>query len=378
VVDPRVGSGHGGPVDRASEPTAADAIRRAKRSVPLGTRPGVSWSVVLEATLHEAVPPGAVAARLEAVVAEQPRLGIAPLVEEIAPEHLATVRERFANDDYADGGPVLRAATVGARRPTLLLAGHHGAIDGLGLLTAIGLALGGQVQSSARGLAPGAAPPSPMRAAARLMRGILAPPARVVGSGSPRPGDELASIRVHDLGRGSAPLVAAAARAVRAWNESHGAGTNRLVVNVGASRRDRDLDRLTDQSTWLRVEPGCGNDRRVAVALAAARPQRPRSGFAPQSPIATKLLLFASRRLGSTLLVSSFGTVEAPANVAALDFFPVSHAGSRVAIGAASVAGRATVTLRSPAGALGARGAQRLLGLVAAQLAVPSSSDPES
>src|SRR3954447_5901542 len=81
-----------------------------------------------------------------------PRLGPPAPVESVTDADLPRVRRAFADAPYLEGGPAVRAALSGGDRPTLLLAAHHGALAGLGLVALLGTALRAPVSSSVRGV----------------------------------------------------------------------------------------------------------------------------------------------------------------------------------------------------------------------------------
>ena len=75
-----------------------------------------------------------------------------------------------------------------------------------------------------------------------------------------------------------------------------------------------------------------------------------------------------SRRLGSTLLVSHLGEVTAE-GVTGLAFHPVTAGGSGVSLGAVTLHGSTTVTLRARAAQWDRAGLERLLAEIVAELA---------
>jgi len=67
----------------------------------------------------------------------------------------------------------------------------------------------------------------------------------------------------------------------------------------------------------------------------------PNLGFL--APVAKVL----SARMGSTLLVSNLGLLRGPPGLGSVEFYPVAHGRSGVALGAASVGDRTVLTLRA-------------------------------
>ena len=74
------------------------------------------------------------------------------------------------------------------------------------------------------------------------------------------------------------------------------------------------------------------------------------------------------RALGSTVLVSNLGRIDGARDLRALLFHPVAYGRSGVAIGAATVAGRTTVTFRGRAGEFVPQDGRALLERIAAEL----------
>jgi len=92
------------------------------------------------------------------------------------------------------------------------------------------------------------------------------------------------------------------------------------------------------------------------------------SGGRILSGAARAALRLAAPRLGSTLLVSHLGALDAPSSVENASFYPVSGGGSGLALGAATLHGSTTITLRGRAGQHDGEGLQELLALVVGAL----------
>ncbi len=357
---------------RGTDP--AGAVSAAKRATALAGHPDVSWSIVLGARVDGPPPLQTdVSDRLAAALTGRPLLGPVPAVRSVGPDGVAALRKSFANDPYQDGGPALRVALAGPPSE-VVVAAHHGALDGLGLLALLGVVLGSSVSSSARGLGPtGPTRSFALTAARRVAEALLRPPGRIAPARAPAstapPGDVLVALDVPAAVGGTAALVAAAVRAVSAWNGRTGEPAGRMIVAIGASRRPGSDLTMEERSAYLRigpVPPTAGEAAvrslvRSAVPEPAAPPVR---GLGPLVPAVRAL----SRRLGSTLLVSNLGTVTAP-GLASVAFHPVAHGRSGVALGAATVGGATTLTLRARAEAFDEDGAMGLLAGVAAELA---------
>lgn len=346
-----------------------DAVAAARESVALAGHPDVSWSVVIEAGLAAAPATADVQARLDAVLPGHPHLGPSPRVRSVDDAALAGERQRIADEPYAAGGPATRVTIVAGASSRLLVAAHEGALDGLGLLGLAGLALGLPLASSARGV--GADPPRGSFAASALRavtEAAVRPPTRVAAAGG-RPGARGDELGARDAGslRGTAHIVAAAARAVVAWNAGHGAQAGRIVTVIGASHRAGDAITLDHAAAWMRVRPGRGDDAIVAARIAAEQP-RPVGPPARLPGPAIGAIRLLSKRLGSTFLVSNLGLIAAPPAVTSLAFFPVAHGRSGVAFGAATVGNASTITIRARARRFDAAAAAEILDRVAGEL----------
>lgn len=306
----------------------------------------VSWSIVLHAELTVAADPTEVAQRLAAVADEHPHLGPAPTVVPTTQAELPELRDAFAAQPYAPGDALVRVA-VGTNASFVLLAAHHSALDGLGLLVLLGGALDISVASSVTGLGPErAGRPFVVAAASRVAEALFRPAGRVAPSVTNGPaGEILAAASVPSMRLGTADLVSAVARATAAWNTARGAAPGPIMAAVGASRRGGAAARLADDSAYLRIPVAPpGEPAQVATAMAAAAPE-------PAVPTSAGLLARAvpaalSARLGSTFLASNLGRVEA-GEVHTLAFYPVTGGRSGVAFGAVTVAGTTTVTVRA-------------------------------
>jgi hypothetical protein len=355
-------------------PQAGEAVRLAGQRMALMAGPRASWSIVLEARLAGGIDPDAVRSRLDQAAVDDSRLGPPPAVAHLDLSALEDRRLAFANERYPEGASVLRCAVAPGPPATLLLAAHHGAIDGLGLIGLLGVATAGRAVSSARGV--GAAPPRgsiTAWAAVRAVRSLASPPPRVAPAhrGAADGDHVLARAAAPGLSGGTARLTSAALRAIASWNRQRGEPAFPAVVAVGASHRGGDAITLDNQAAWLRVTLDSGDDGSTAARLAAAEPQ-------PVAPpwrgprLAGAAMALVAGRMGSTLLVSNLGAVSGIDGLESLAFWPVAYGRSGVAIGAASVDGQTTVTVRAPARGFTAGDARQLVEGVAAQLNTPA------
>jgi hypothetical protein len=339
--------------------------------------PRVSWSILLEAELEGGADAEQVESRLAAATAGAPHLGAAPVVRAVERVELPGLRAAFADEPYRDGHPVVRAAVALSEPGAVLLAAHHGALDGLGLLGLMGVALGAPLASSARGV--GAGPPrgavGPW-AAVRAARAALRPPTQVAPARRDRrrAGATLVATAVPALRGGTPALTAAAMRAIAAWNVSRGERSEGAVVAVGASHRSGADLTLDNRAAWLRVDLESGQNLHVRAVFEAASPQPVPAPW--RGPRAASILTGAmAARMGSTLLVSNLAAITGPPGLVALSFWPISHGRSAVALGAATVAARTTLTLRAPARRFAEEDLSRLLESVAAELRDDEETD---
>ncbi|MEU0537972.1 hypothetical protein [Amycolatopsis tolypomycina] len=332
------------------------ASDHAHRVVGLYGDPTVSWSILLEAELGAAAPePEKLRARLADAGRQYPHLGVVPDIERST--DLTEVRDRFASAPYERGAPLVRVATG---ETTLLVAAHHGALDGLGLLSLLGILLDVPVSSAARGIGERAGgKPFAVSALQRLAEALFAPPGRITPErGREAAGDVFVAGHEPGLRLGAAGFVAAAARATERWNRAHGARTARVVAALGASRRSGAAPEPVHDSAFFRLRLGRGAD--VAAVLAA---QPPEPDFPARSSRVARLgtRLLASR-LGSTFLVSNLGLVSTGDTVRSLAFYPAASGRSGVAFGVATTGGQTTVTVRARRKDFDAAAAARLLG----------------
>ncbi|RSM43608.1 hypothetical protein DMA12_18635 [Amycolatopsis balhimycina DSM 5908] len=333
------------------------ASDHAHRVVGLYGDPTVSWSILLEADLAAAAPePEKLRTRLAAAIQQYPHLGVLPEIEVTA--DLPAVRDRFASVPYERAEPLVRVA-VCTGEPTLLVAAHHGALDGLGLLSLLGILLDVPVSSGARGIGerPGGRSFA-LSALQRLAEALFAPPGRITPDrAAAAAGDVFAAHHEPRLRWGAAGFVAAAVRATERWNRAHGKRTARVVAAVGASRRSGAAPEPVHDSAFFRLR--LGPDADVAAVLAG---QPPEPDFPARSSrlarLGTRLL---ASRLGSTFLVSNLGVVSTGDTVRSLAFYPAASGRSGVAFGAATTGGTTTVTVRARRKDFDAPAATRLL-----------------
>jgi hypothetical protein len=259
---------------------------------------------------------------------------------------------------YERAEPLVRVA-VCTGEPTLLVAAHHGALDGLGLLSLLGILLDVPVSSAARGIGerPGGRSFA-VSALQRLAEALFAPPGRITPDRErSASGDVFAARHLPRLRLGAAGFVAAAVRATEGWNRAHGARTARVVAAVGASRRSGAAPEPVHDSAFFRLRLGRGADAAAVLAAQAPEPDFP-ARSSRLARLGTRLL---ASRLGSTFLVSNLGVVSTGDTVRSLAFYPAASGRSGVAFGAVTTGGTTTVTVRARRKDFDAPAAARLL-----------------
>lgn len=344
------------------------AVAQARRVVGLYGDPSVTWSVVLALRLREALSPDRIAAAARALVGTHPHLGRAPVVDTWGPDESATIAE-YANRPYADAGPLLRIAVTGDGRG-LLVAAHHGVVDGLGLLGVAAALTGMALASNARGIQREAEPTAFVRGSLRRLReAAFAPPVRVVGDRyDPAQGGDWLEARDVVVGRpGSAALVRAAVELVRRANAATGPA-RRLVVSMGLSRRPGSPVPAPDRDTaYMRLRADGIASTEDARAVVARTPPEPAFPVRDAGGLAPRVARLLSHRLGATVLVSNLGLVDHP-GVESLRFWPVPTGPSGVCLGLASTPTTTTLTLRARRGWFSAAAAATLADLAADSL----------
>ena len=322
--------------------------------------PRIAWIVLLDVATAQPPLRGHVAAELESLAREAgwPRPSEAAVVDGDRRPLLATL---------ASGGGA-DAVRVGLHSGGLVVAARHDLLDGLAMLGVAGRLLGAPVRSSARGVGD-----RPVAASALVRRAwevAVHPPARVADSRtSGRAGDVFAETVVTGSPR-TADLVHAASQAIVRWNGRRGGPTQRISVAVGVSTVSAADHDLADRSAFLRlsgVERLTADEIGERLAHAPLQPGAGRgagAGGALLGVASRAALRLAAPRLGSTVLVSHLGALEAPSSVERASFHPVSGGGSGLALGAATLHGSTTLTLRGRAGQHDDEGLHQVLTLV--------------
>jgi hypothetical protein len=339
------------------------AVRQARRVVGLYGDPDVTWSIVLRLDLAAPVSREAVARRVQSVFEAHPLLGRLPAVESLE----ASTLDRFANTPFEDRGPLVRLALDDAGR-RVLVAAHHGAVDGLGLVGLAGRVLGLDLGTNARGVRRTGEEPGFLTGSLRRMGEIaFRPPERFRAPVRDAHGDHLLDSELPLLRRGTGALAWAGLRTLRAWNPRP-VRLSQPVIALGVSRRsglpspdpDRDTAYTRLRVRSVRSQP----DLADLLARTDPEPDFPVTDARGMGAVLTRLL---GSRLGATMLVSNLGLV-AGSDVTSASFWPVASGPHGVSLGLVSASGATTVTVRARRGWFGEDDAARLLELTRGHL----------
>jgi len=357
------------------------AVLHARRVLGLYGDPDVSWSIVLACTFAVPRERDAVAAAIAVLSSAHPHLGRPAELRSYSSEQEEEVLTAFADTVYGDHDPLLRVALSEDGR-TLLVAGHHGAVDGLGLLGACSALAGSDLTSSAAGIERGAEPRGFVRASiGRLAEALVRPPVRLAARReSPEAtGDWLASREVQAGRTGSGALLMGAVASVRRWNTE--ARRRRrtaapVVVAMGLSRRPGTPTPSPDRDTaYVRLVADEVTSAAAATELVRRTVPEPAFPVTDGGGLAPRLVRLLSGRLGSTLLVSNLGLVRGE-HLLSVRFWPVPAGPAGTAIGLASTARTTNVTVRLRRGWFSRADAATFVELVAGEL-VRASRGPD-
>jgi hypothetical protein len=326
--------------------------------------PNVAWNILLSARLTS--PPSAadLDARLRRLYADQNWPQDPP---SIASGSIADLLPAFAG--ARDGRPV----RIGLSGAELLIGAHHQQVDGLGMLGVLAAISAERAVSNARGLSDRKPAGSAARALLRRLGEVaFQPPARVARTQLSDSADlDVAAVRTIAGRVRTADLVHAAVRGVATFNRARGTTARRIAIAVGASRRGGEQPDVTDSSALLRLRNLNGASADMIQALLREAPVQHTPAPGRALPAGAPLMRLALRalapRLGSTLLVSHLGDVTV-GGVESLAFYPVTGGGSGVSLGAVSLAGTTTLTLRGRGRQHRTDGLEELLEAITAAL----------
>ena len=319
---------------------------------------GLAWNILLTA---DVVPPPTrlLRERLEALAHRQGwPLGMAGAVVE--GDRSEVLRRLAARDDHR------LPVAVGRTPEGVVVGAHHAYVDGLGLLIVLGALCATPVTSRAVGVDEGRAS---ARGACSLVRRLgevaVRAPAGVAGDGDGADRGDVFARTILDGSVRTAALVHAGAGAVAAANRGRGHRSDRVAVAVGVSRAGGTRTEVSDDSGFLRLtDVERLGPAEVEAAIGRAPLQFGGSAQGGVTRAASGLIRTGARllapRLGSTLLVSHLGTIDA-GGLDAVAFHPLAGGGSGVSLGAATLRGRTVLTLRARGAAHTTGDLERLL-----------------
>lgn len=249
------------------------AVRQARNVVGLYGDPTVTWSIALGVELQEPLTCAAVAERAAHLWPLWSHLGPLPQVERARPDDWTACRARLLDTPYGDCDPLVRIA-LSSDGHQLLVAVHHGAVDGLGMVGLVGALTGVELTSSARGIAAASEPRGFWRRSLeRVAEAVFRPPARLGPTRrvSQHHGDWVEVLVLPQLSGGTTRLVAAVTRAGTAWR---GRTRRRTVISLALSTRPGAPRPSPDRATaYGRIVVPDGRDDEVAARLRALVPE---------------------------------------------------------------------------------------------------------
>ncbi|WP_141013751.1 hypothetical protein [Nocardioides sambongensis] len=347
------------------------SVDRVRRVVGLYGDPSVSWSIALEVEIADPPDEATLIRRAAEIVAAHPHLGIAPTVDE---HRGAATLQDFGDRLYGDRDPLVRIA-VGADR--LLVAAHHGAIDGLGLIGLIGLLTDRPLGCSATGVSRTGAEPGFLRGnLQRVGEALWRPPTRFQATAAERGavGDVYAAVAVPAFRGGTAALAWASTRALAEWNRGSAQERRRTqpVVALGVSRRSGAVPLAPDRDTaYTRIRARGVDSPAAMTEVLRATPPEPDFPLAePRRVDPVRMVTRAlGGRLGSTLLVSNLGLLRpAESGVTAARIWPAPAGPNGVAVGLTSASAgegvQTQLTVRMRRGWFAPDASQRLADLL--------------
>jgi len=344
------------------------AGRQAREVVGLYGDPDTTWGICLELGFREPLVPDQVRRRAAALVERFPHLGPEPVL--VVADHAAweARRAEAASAPYDVAGPLVRLVLSGDGR-RLLVAAHHGACDGLGLVAVADQVSDGGLVSAARGIGDRPAPLSFTRSSiVRLREALLRPPPRFGSHIEPTgAGEHLRVLTLPRRSSGTVDLCVALADVFVTWNHPAAGNAGRPLFVTGASRRPSGTLAPDRQTAYLRfrVDPSWDRTRLEAEFRALApEPEFPETSVGGVGPRITRLL---RGRLGATAQLSNLGVVEGTGlEYAAM--FPALSGPRGLAVGLVTTTTTTTLSLRTRASEFSAQDTDQLVGLIAERL----------
>lgn len=330
--------------------------------------PDTTWGIAVELCFDEPMPLAGVHERLALLFARHQHLGPTPVIQRVSAADWHGQLQTTAAREFGGDGFLVRVLVSEDHR-MLFVAAHHGVCDGLGLL-----AVAEEVcQAGLRPLARGIGQRTSRRAftassVVRVLEALVRPPARFLGSAADGEGQE-------NLDRGTGEVIRAdsasmsyvVTRAFAAWRATSGGARPRLLVVVGASRRQPETLAPDRQTAYLRFplkrEWGLAEVRRQ-FSLIEPEPDFPETSALGIGPLVTHLL---RGRLGATATISNLGIILGD-HLVSVSMFPALNGPQAVAIGLASTSRTTTVSLRTRASDFTAEESSRLRAMLETEL----------
>lgn len=361
----------------AEERVVRDSVRRAREVVGLYGDPTATWGIGLELLFEAPVDVAGADLRLADLVARHPHLARPPRVEVVADESWRGRRERALADAFGDDGHLVRVlASADHRR--IFVAVHHGACDGFGMLAIAEEVAQAGLRPHARGLGTRASTRSFLVSGVlRVLEALFRPPLRVRGHGATDvAGDRVDLATTRPLKVGSAEICCAFAQTYDGWPRRGAPGRRRLLVMLGASRREQGTMAPDRQTGFLRLplRPGeTPEEARRRLAEIPPEPDFPETSAGGVGPLVTRVL---RNRLGATATLSNLGLVTG-AGLESVAVYPNINGPHAVGMGVVSTPQATTVTLRVRRAEFSQEESDRLLAQMRQNLeALASSSTP--
>lgn len=355
-------------MDEAGPQATRGAVEQAHEVVGLYGDPDTHWGFGLELTFTQPPDLSQAQERLAALVESLPHLGVTPEIERYPDTAWAAERERQSSTPFGGDGQLLRVMVSEDDR-MFFIAAHHGVVDGLGTLAVAEALTGVALHSHARGIGDQSSSRGFLTSSLlRLSEALVSPPARFAGSAPADVSNGADHVLVTTLPLrrlGSAKVASAIARAHQLWPLHKGG--RRVIISLGASRREPGANRADRQTAYFRVplEPGAGvEETRRAMAAATPEPDFPETSAGGIGPAVMRLL---RNRLGCTVLLSNLGVVtgehlESGAVVSTL------NGPYAVGLGVTSTDSATTVSLRTRRSEFTREETERLLELLLQQM----------
>ncbi len=305
--------------------------------------PDSTWGIGLVAELAVPQEAAVLEPRLRRLVEQHPHFGAEP---ELVVADLDLALATLLVPTYGAGAPLLRAA-LSPEGTRLLLAAHHGATDGLGLIAVLGTLLASEPQTSATGVS-GRRPRHSFLVSSglRVIEAVVSPPPRFTGTGTSGAVGENITVLVGDQVRlGTARL---AAEVLGTHRELHGPTRRPAVLAIGASTRATTRLVPDRQTAFLRLRAGTGTGIEAIRSLMTRADPEPAFPETSAAGIGPRVVGLLKSRLGATATVSNIGVIEVP-GVIALTLYPALSGPRAVAVGAASTAERTSISVRTRA-----------------------------